>query len=117
MYLDTKTERVLAVILHLSGFLNGVLPLVVPIVIWLTKKDESFFINEHGKSAINFQLSALILGVTATAFIFLTIGLGALIVIPLAFIYGFLYIYFIIMATLKAYNGQLYKYPLTFTII
>lgn len=117
MYIDTKTERVLAMLLHLSGFLNGMLPLVIPLLVWILKKDESFFLKEHGRSAINFQLSAIILSVLSGVFIFFTIGLGALIVIPLAIIYGLLYIYFIIMATITANNGQLYKYPLTWELI
>ncbi len=117
MYLDTKTERILAIIVHLSGFLNGILPLVIPFGIWIVKKDESFFLKEHGKAAINFQLSAIILALIAGTFIFFTIGLGTIIVVPLAIIYGLLYIYFIIIATITASNGQLYKYPLTWDII
>lgn len=117
MYIDTKTERILAIIIHLSGFLNGILPLVIPLGIWIVKKEESFFLRAHGKAAINFQLSAIILATIATVFIFFTIGLGAIIVIPLAAIYGILYIYFIIMASITASNGQLYQYPLTWEIV
>lgn len=117
MYIDTKTERILAMILHLSGFLNGMLPIVIPLVIWLLKKDSSFFIREHGKAALNFQLSVLILAVISSLFVLFTIGFGALIVFPLVIIFGFLYIYFIIMATITAKNGQLYNYPISFQII
>ena len=117
MYIDTKTERALAMVLHLSGFLNGVLPLVVPLIIWLLKKEESFFIKEHGRAAINFQLSVIILGIGAALFIFLTIEIGAFLVAPLALIFGLLYIYFIVMATITASKGQLYKYPISWEII
>lgn len=117
MYIDTKTERVLAMILHLSGFLNGMLPLIIPLLIWFLKKEESFFIKEHGRSAINFQLSVIILGAIATLFITLTIGLGALIVFPLGIVFLLLYIYFIVMATIAANNGQLYTYPIGWEII
>ncbi|MDO6802733.1 DUF4870 domain-containing protein [Wenyingzhuangia sp. 1_MG-2023] len=117
MYIDNKTEKILAMILHLSGFLNGTFPIIIPLIIWLLKKDESYFIREHGKAALNFQLSILILGTVAALFVFLTIGLGATVVIPLAIIFGFLYIYFIVIATLAAYNGQLYRYPFSLEII
>ncbi|NIJ44337.1 hypothetical protein FHR24_000776 [Wenyingzhuangia heitensis] len=117
MYIDTKTERVLAMILHLSGFLNGALPLVVPLLIWVLKKEDSFFIKEHGRAAINFQLSVIILGIGAALFIFFTIGIGAFLVAPLAIVFGLLYVYFIIMATITASNGQLYKYPISWEII
>jgi len=117
MYIDTKTERVLAMILHLSGFLNGVFPLVVPLLIWFLKKEESFFLKEHGRAAINFQLSVIILGLIATLFITLTIGLGTIIVLPLAIVFGLLYIYFIVLATIAANDGQLYTYPISWEII
>lgn len=111
MNLDPKTERSLAMLLHLSGFLNGVFPIVIPLVIWLLKKDSSNFIKEHGKTALNFQLSVLILGAVASLFVVFTIGIGALIIIPLAFIFGLLYIMMILTATIKAYQGELYEYP------
>lgn len=117
MYLNTKTDRILGIILHLSGFLNGMLPLAIPFGIWLVKKDESPFLRAHGKAAINFQLSAILLAAIATVFIFFTIGLGALIVIPLAAIYGLLYIFFVLSGAIKASNGQLYTYPFTWKII
>lgn len=117
MYIDTRTERILAMILHLSGFLNGFLPIVIPLIIWLLKKDTSFFIREHGRAALNFQISVIILTVIAVLFMVFTIGLGAIIVLPLAILFGLLYIYFIIMATIAASDGQLYKYPISFQII
>ena len=117
MYLDTRTERILAMALHLSGFLNGVFPIIIPLFIWFWKKDESFFLKEHGKAALNFQLSIIILAIGAALFILLTIGLGAFIVAPIAIVFGLLYIYFIIMATITAANGQLYKYPFSWELI
>ncbi len=90
MYIDTKTERILAMILHLSGFLNGMLPLIIPLIIWLLKKDSSFFIREHGRAALNFQLSVIVLGITSFLFILFTIGIGAILVVPLAIVFSLL---------------------------
>lgn len=115
--MDKSTEKVLAMVLHLSGFLNGVFPIIVPLLIWLLKKDESQFINEHGKSALNFQLTTIILGLAALLFTLFTFGLGAFFMIPLAIIFGILYIIFIIIATINASGGQLYKYPISFNLI
>ena len=113
-----------------------------PIVLWIANKDKSEFIDANGKQAINFQISillyAIILGtLTIPFFIFkifngidfidfhgfhdfhinigkpsplLYIGgaLGALAVI------GFiLELVFIIIASLKARDGEIYHYPLT----
>lgn len=116
--MDKSTEKVLAMVLHLSGFLSGVMfPIVVPLVIWLLKKDESKFLDHHGKSALNFQLTMLIIGGGAFVFTLFTFGLGAIIVVPLAVILGLLYIIFIIIATINASGGQTYEYPISFKLI
>lgn len=114
---NNKTDYNLAMILHLSGFLNGMLPIVIPLIIWLSKKDESSFINEHGKSALNFQLSVIILGFLAFLFILLTFGIGAFFVIPLAILFCILYVVFIIQAAIRAHRGEYYKYPFSWEII
>lgn len=114
---NDKTDNTLAVILHLSGFLNGMFPLIIPFVIWLAKKNQSPFLDRQGKSAINFQISVLIWGFIGFLFIVFTIGLGAIIVLPIGIVFGLLYIIFIIKAALLAYNGQHYQYPFTWNIL
>lgn len=116
--MDKNTERMLAMALHLSGFLSGFMfPIVVALVIWLLKKDESNFIDEHGKSALNFQITMLVIGIGATLFSFFTFGLGLIIILPLAIILGLFYIIFIIIATINASGGLFYKYPICFEFI
>ena len=115
--MDKSTEKVLAMVLHLSAFLSGFFPIVIPLVIWLLKKDESYFINEHGKSALNFQLTMLIIGAGAVLFSFLTFGIGAFFMIPLAIILGVISIIFVVIATINASGGQLYRYPISFDLI
>ncbi|AMO19143.1 DUF4870 domain-containing protein [Flavobacterium columnare] len=59
----TKQEKNYASITHLSAFSKFIFPLgnyIIPIVLWGSKKKESFFINFHGKQIINFQLSILL---------------------------------------------------------
>ena len=107
-------ERILGVILHLSGFLNGFFPIVVPLLIWWVKKDESYFLKAHGKEALNFQITVLILGILATIFTFLTFGLGALLVAPISLILFCFYVYFLITAAIAAYQGKYYVYPFSF---
>ena len=114
---NDKTENTLAVILHLSGFLNGMFPLIVPFVIWMAKKEQSPFLDQQGKAALNFQISVLIWGLIGFLFILFTIGIGALIVLPIGVLFGLLYIVFIIKAAMLAYNGKHYHYPFTWTIL
>lgn len=58
-------ERVWATFCHLAALtpLLGIpFGLVAgPLVVWLIKKDESAFVDRHGKAALNFQISMLLL--------------------------------------------------------
>ena len=59
-------ERVAA---RLAGFagLTGI-PfgnILGPLVVWLIKKDQSWFVNEQGKEAMNFQISLTIYAIVA----------------------------------------------------
>ena len=113
--------------LHFSGLLSYFLtatPLVgvvAPIVIWQMKKDIMPGIEEHGKNAANFHFSLLaytfILGTVGTVFAFVTFGLGAILVAPLAIVAGAIFwvagLVLPIIAGMEANKGRVYKYPLT----
>lgn len=54
-----KEEKTLATILHLSVFSKFIIPFgnfIFPLILWLTKKEKRF-IDDHGRKAINFQIS------------------------------------------------------------
>ena len=107
-------ERQWALICHLSGLCGYIIPfgnLIVPIIIWSMKKDEMPMVDAHGKEVINFQISFTIWFVIATIFIFILIGIPLLIALLL------LQVIFIIIAAIKADNGELYHYPLTIRFI
>jgi len=142
-------QKNIATFIHLSTFSRFIFPLgnfLGPLILWITNKEKSEFIDEHGKQAINFQLSvllyAIIIGtVTLPFFIFklfhgfdfldfsgfndfhihigkpsplLYIGGGLGVLAVVAFI---LELVFIIKASLKARDGEQYKYPLTINFI
>ncbi|MCB1076963.1 MAG: DUF4870 domain-containing protein, partial [Verrucomicrobiae bacterium] len=92
----------------LSGYLG--LPagnVIGPLIVWLARKDESPFVSEHAKEALNFQISLLIyLAISVPLALFL-IGFALLFVIP---IFGLI---FTIVAAVKASDGSGYRYPLT----
>ena len=73
--MEIKEENNLALLTHLSGFGGYFFPLgsiIIPLIIWETKKEESDFIDYNGKEVINFNLSFLlytiILGVSSVPF-------------------------------------------------
>jgi len=82
-----------------------------PLVLWAIKKDEMPSVNEHGKESINFQISMTIYTIIAGLSIFILIGfvlLPAIIVLNLVLV---------IIAGVKAANGEFYRYPLTIRFI
>ena len=59
---EAANQRNTSVFIHLSTFLKYFFPFanyISPLLIWTFNKDKSF-VDEHGKQAINFQLSTLV---------------------------------------------------------
>jgi uncharacterized Tic20 family protein len=88
---------------------------------WLVKKDESAFVDRHGRAAIDFFLSLLIYGLIAGAILGVvavaTLGLGILLLIPLLIVVGIAAVVALvvlpILAALKAQKGEEVRYPLS----
>ncbi|SDL32722.1 hypothetical protein SAMN04488034_103202 [Salinimicrobium catena] len=52
-------DKTVAALIHLSTFSQFFFPLgnfIFPLILWMAKKEDAF-VNEHGKQALNFQLS------------------------------------------------------------
>ena len=94
-------SALLGVFVHFPGHV------LAPLVVWLIKRDESPEIDAHGKEALNFQISMLIYNVVAAVFCLVLIGF---LLLPLLWILNAL---FVIIAAIKASDGQLYRYPMT----
>lgn len=105
----TDDEQTWGMIAHLSAFLTFVLPsfgqIVGPLLVWLYKRDESAFVAEHAKEALNFQITCTI---AAVVFGFLSI---VLIGIPLLIALGIGWLVLTIVAATRANNGARYRYP------
>lgn len=105
------TENTYLMLMHLSQFAGFILPIagfVAPIFMWITNKDNSSKVDLHGKNIINFMISYAIY---AAVLCITIIG------IPLAIILGILYLLFVILACVKANNGEYWKYPLSIQFI
>ncbi len=105
-----RHERDWAIACHLSAFVGYIVPLgwiLGPLVVWLIKREEYSYVNYHGKEAINFQISILLYGVVAALLTIILIGL------PLLIGLGIFQIIMVIVAAVKASNGEHYRYPLT----
>lgn len=115
-------DRQYTLLLHLSA-LAGVIVgffFLGPLILWLVRKDQSSFVDRHGRGAVDFHLSMLLYGfggfllymVLAIA----TFGLGGLLLLPLLLVGALalvvLSIVFPIIAGAKANQGHEYRYPL-----
>ena len=104
-------NRQLLVLTHLSQLLDlvtGVGGFIAPLVIWLTKKDEVFDMDRHGKAILNFRISMFIyLLICVPAILLFGLGILGFIVI------GIFYVIFPIINALRASKNQEPNYPLS----
>jgi uncharacterized Tic20 family protein len=88
-----------------------VLGWVVPLIVLVSKGNQSPTVRAHAVAALNFQILWSIIG--AVGYIALCFLIGFLI-LPVAGLVG---IIFGVIAGLRANDGQLYKYPVSISII
>ena len=102
-------ENQFLMFMHLSQFAGSLIPLLgfaLPIVMWVSFKDENEKVDQHGKNILNFIISWIIYCTVSAILILVFIGM------ILLFALGIMCIAFIIIAAIKAYKGEFWKYPL-----
>jgi uncharacterized protein len=110
----TQDERTWAMIAHLSAFVGVVIPLgniIAPLVIWLVKRDQSPFVADHAKEALNFNITVGIAAIVCTVLVIVLIGFVLWIALA---------IYWLVMtivAAIKANEGLTYRYPFTLRLV
>ena len=110
----SQQEKNFAMFCHFAAFAGFVIPLggiIGPLIIWLMKKDESEYVDYHGKESLNFQISMMIAFIVAVLLIFVIIG------IPLLIGLVFFQLIMIIIAGIKASEGVNYRYPFCLRLI
>lgn len=135
----TPTERQWAALAHgaaltlalLTSWTAGFAGMLAAIAVYLLKKDDSTFIAEHAREAFNFNLSmflytcaVVIAGFVLVGATVLTLGIGIIVTLPagmvlLALIFAVAVMWLVcsIIAAVKAWNGELYRYPLTIRLL
>ena len=83
----------------------------MPLVIWLLKRDESPFIAQNALEALNFQISVTLYSIVVGALCFVLVGF---VLIPV--LIGF-HIVLMIVASVKASQGEVYHYPWTLRLL
>lgn len=104
-------DRIWALASHLCTFL-GVGFILIPLIVYLAMKDESAYVRDNAREALNFHLSVLIYGLCCIPLVFL-FGLGALLWLAITA----LLLVCSIIAAIKASNNGCYRYPLTLRMV
>ncbi|MBS1564193.1 MAG: DUF4870 domain-containing protein [Bacteroidetes bacterium] len=104
-YMPTQDERTLAILSHI---LTIVAPILAPLIIFLIKKDESKYVAAHAKESLNYQITLIIIIIA----LFITI-----IGIFLVWLVGLASLVLVIIATIRASENKLYRYPVNFRFI
>lgn len=112
----TETDKTTAMFCHLIAFAGVVIPfpfvnVIGPLVLWLTQKDKSAYIDHHGKESLNFQITVAIASAIAFLTIFILVGF---LLLPAVAIYA---IVMTIIAAIKAKEGVNYRYPYTLRLV
>lgn len=108
------SEKSFIVFMHVSQFAGYIAPLlgfILPMVMWLTNKDRSMLIDEHGKNIVNWLISVIIYAMISAILVFVIVGIVTLIAL------GILAIVFPIIGAVRASNDSFFKYPLTIKFI
>jgi uncharacterized Tic20 family protein len=112
-----KEARMWGMICHLAG-LGGLIPIVPiigsvigPLIVWQIKKEEFGFVADQGKEALNFQISILMYAIVSGLLCFACVGF---VLLPAVYIFDLI---FLLIAAVKANDGEHYRYPLTIRFI
>ena len=109
----SNDERNCAMLCHLGGLVHFIPfgQIIVPMIIWMVKKDELPFVDDQGKEALNFQISMLIYYLICIPLIFIVIGIFFLAML------GLINLILVIIAAVKAQQGEAFRYPLSLNLI
>jgi uncharacterized Tic20 family protein len=123
----TPDDRNLALLCHIGAYFTS---FIVPLVVYLIAQKRSPFLAHHGREALNFQISqliymflTLIVAISST----LLIGLGATwesgltagfaLLLLISFVFMILETVLTIMASVAAWRGQFFRYPLCIRLV
>jgi hypothetical protein len=111
----SSNVRTWTVLCHASALAGFFVPwaghILGPLIVWLAKRGDSAEIDEYGKESLNFQISMLIYNLIAGVLCLVLIGfvlLGILHILNLVLV---------IVASIQASEGKLYRYPITIRLI
>lgn len=132
-YVDPTVDngtRTYGIFQHLVALLSamdggiGFLGLIGSVIMWRIKAGESVFLDDHGREAVNFQISLVVYAVggvaAGVAFSIVTFGIGALVfTLTPVFAVGLIALRLVgcIRGAMAASRGEYYRYPMCIRFI
>ena len=104
----SNDDKNIATVTHLGGTVFSFIP---ALLVWIIKKDDSAYLNDQSKEALNFQITMLIAQFIAGILVWVLIGF---ILIPIVWVIN---VVFCIIAAISASKGETYRYPLSLRLI
>jgi len=115
----------------LTSWTAGFAGMLAAGAIWLLKRDESPFVAAHAREAFNFNLSMFlyacavcVIGVLLLGATVLTLGLGLILTLPAGLVLlvaiasiAVMWLVCSVVAAVRAWNGEDYRYPLTLRLL
>ena len=113
---STKSERTYATFMHLSLILSFAIPIVVPaLIMWVIRREDSPFLDDHGREVVNFQIS-LFIYYAASAILAATI-IGLVVAIPAVPLIYLLGLIGMLRGMAAAGRGEFFRAPMTLRLI
>ena len=105
-------ERTWAAIAHGAGVASSVfLPILISLVIYHVKKDESRFVADQAREALNFQITIALAMLVALTSLLCVVGFALVPLVTLAsLVFG-------LIGAIKAHEGERYRYPFTLRFV
>ena len=104
----SSDDKNIATVTHLGGTVFSFVP---GLLVWILKKDDSAYLADQAKEALNFQITILIASFAAAILMWLLIGF---ILLPIVWL---LNVVFCIIAAISTSKGETYRYPLCLRLI
>ena len=104
----TSDERTFAILAHISALFLGFLG---PLLFYFIKNDGSEYVKGNIRHALNFQISMIIYVIISLVLCLVLIGFLLLALL------GLFNLVVVIIAAIKAADGEVYKYPLEIEFI
>ncbi|MGE0818812.1 MAG: DUF4870 domain-containing protein [Candidatus Nanopelagicales bacterium] len=108
--LSANDERLWAMLGHIGAIFIG---FIAPLLTLLIFGKRSAFVDDQAKESLNFQITVIIASLALIVITIVTLGIGGVLFFGL----GIYVLVFCVIAGIKSYGGELYRYPLTLRLV